>query len=172
MKDDPDKPATRPELDSGELILALATIALGIAVVWQTTQIRLTPAYSLVGPRALPYIVGGGLVAIGIWVAVEAMTGRGPMASDDSEDADPTLPTDWRALGLLAAALVGYLVLLEPGGFVLASTVLFVGAAYAMGSRRTLRDAAFGVVLAAALYLAFSRGLGIRLPAGVLAGVF
>lgn len=172
MNHDTNNPAGRPALDPGELLLALATVAFGLAVVWQTTMIRLTPAYSMVGPRVLPYIVGGGLVAIGIWVAVEAVTGRGPSATDDSEDADPTLPTDRRALGLVAAALVAYLLLLEPAGFILASAVLFVGAASAMGSRRTPRDAAIGILLAAALYLTFTRGLGIRLPAGIFGGIF
>lgn len=170
MDHDPDNPGG-PTRDLGELLLALATVAFGLAVVWQTTQIRLTPAYSLVGPRALPYIVGGGLVLIGIWVAVEATTGRSARAADDSEDADPSLPTDWRALALLAAALAAYLLLLEPAGFVIASAVLFVGAAFAMGSRRTIRDAAIGIVFAAILYVAFTRGLGIRLPGGLLAGI-
>lgn len=170
MESEPDNP-TRPAADVGELILALATVAFGLAVVWQTSLIRLTPAYSRVGPRVLPYIVGGGLVLIGIWVAVESLTGRAPTTSDDSEDADPTLPTDWRALGMVAAALAAYLLLLEPAGFVVASAVLFVGAAYAMGSRRTVRDAAIGILIAAVLFLAFTRGLGIRLPGGILAGV-
>ncbi len=160
----------RPAL--GEALLAVATVAFGAAVVWQTTQIRITPAYAKVGPRAIPYLIGAGLVLIGLWLLVEALRGGGAVAaSTDSEDADPALPTDWRTVGLLAAALLAYLLLIEPAGFVLASTVLFAGAASAMGSRRPLRDLAFGLALAVALYLGFTRGLGLDLPAGVLAGV-
>jgi putative tricarboxylic transport membrane protein len=169
---DPDPNAPR-RIDRGELLLALATILFGALVVWETTQIRLTPAYSKVGPRVIPYIVGAGLILIGIWLAADAVLGRGETrGSTESEDADPTLPTDWRTVGLLAVMLLAYLVLLEPAGFVIASTVLFVGAAFAMGSRRTARDLAAGLIMATVLYVGFTRGLDLRLPAGVLEGLF
>jgi putative tricarboxylic transport membrane protein len=162
-------PVRRP--DVGEVLLALGSAAFGAAVIWQTTQIRLTPAYAMVGPRAIPNIVGVGLVAVGLWLLVEAVTGRGAGPAAGSEDVDLSLPTDWRAVGLVALALVAYLVLIEPAGFVVASTLLFAGAAFAMGSRRPARDAALGLLLALALYLGFTRGLGLDLPAGVLVGV-
>lgn len=167
MSPDPER-----RIDRGEVLLALATIVLGVAVVWQATEIRLTPAYSKVGPRVIPYIVGAGLILVGIWLAAEAISGRGgTRGSAESEDADPTLPTDWRTVGLLAVMLVAYLVLLEPAGFVIASTVLFVGAAFAMGSRRTVRDLAAGLIMAGVLFVGFTRGLDLQLPAGILAGL-
>ncbi len=167
----PEPPGPRKR-DVGETVLALVTFLFGAAIVWQTTQIRLTPAYSKVGPRTIPYIVGAGLILVGLWLAFEALSGRGPMTgSGESEDADPTLPTDWRRIGLLALALLAYLVLLEPAGFVVASTILFAGAAFAMGSRRYARDIVIGALMAAVLYLGFTRGLGLDLPAGVLAGI-
>lgn len=169
MDADPAKPG-RPNL--GEAILSLAVILFGLAIVWQTTQIRLTPAYSKVGPRVIPYIVGAGLVIVGAWLLFEALTGRwGTEVSTESEDVDPTLPTDWRTVGILALALLAYLVLLEPAGFVVASTVLFAGAAYAMGSRRYARDIVVGLVMAMILFLGFTRGLDLQLPAGILAGI-
>ena len=162
----------RSRVDLGETLLAVVTAAFGAAVVWQATQIRLTPAYAKVGPRVIPYIVGTGLVMVGVWLAVEALTGRAAAPSAESEDADPTLPTDWQTVGLLALALVAYLLLIELGGFVVASALLYAGAAFAMGSRRVARDIATGVVLATMLYVGFTRGLGVRLPAGVLDVVF
>jgi putative tricarboxylic transport membrane protein len=119
----------------------------------------------------IPYIVGAGLVVVGIWLAYEALTGRASAGTAESEDADPTLPTDWRTVGLLVLALLTYLVLIERAGFIIASATLFVTAAFAMGSRRLARDFAIGIVMAAILYLVFSRGLGLSLPAGVLAGI-
>jgi putative tricarboxylic transport membrane protein len=146
-------------------------VVFGGLVLWQTTQIRLTPAYATVGPRVIPTIVGAGLVLIGIWLAIEAWRGVTATASTDSEDADPSLPTDWRCLGSLVVVLIAYLVLLEPAGFVIASAVLFAGAAIAMGSRRYARDVAAGLVIAVVLYVGFTRGLDLRLPAGVLEGI-
>lgn len=158
--------------DWGELLLGVAVAIFGVAVVWQTFQIRITPAYSLVGPRVVPLIVGIGLVLAGLWLAGEAAMGRTASPTTEAEDADPTLPTDWRAVGLLTAALILYLVLIEPAGFIIASAVLFVSAAFAMGSRRLVRNLAVGVVMAAVLYLAFTAGLGLRLPIGLLGELF
>jgi putative tricarboxylic transport membrane protein len=158
-------------VDIGEMLLALGAIVFGILIVWQTTLIRLTPAYSKVGPRVIPYIVGAGLVIVGAWLAYEALTGRTATGTAESEDADPTLPTDWRCIGLLALALIAYLFLIEPVGFIIASAVLFAWAAIAMGSRRYARDIVIGILLATALYLLFNRGLGLSLPAGILEGI-
>ena len=162
---------TERRVDIGETLLALAAVAFGILIIWQATLIRLTPAYSKVGPRVIPYIVGAGLAVVGIWLAFEALTGRATAGTAESEDADPTLPTDWRTVGLLVLALLAYLVLIERAGFIIASATLFVMAAFAMGSRRPARDIATGIVMAAILYLVFSRGLGLSLPAGVLKGI-
>jgi putative tricarboxylic transport membrane protein len=164
----PRHPAT---LRIGEMLLALGAVVFGVLIIWQTTLIRLTPAYSKVGPRVIPYIVGAGLVIVGAWLAYEALTGRAPVGSTDSEDADPTLPTDWRCIALLALALLAYLFLIEPAGFIIASATLFVTAAFAMGSRRLARDVAIGIVMATVLYIGFNRGLGLSLPAGVLEGI-
>jgi putative tricarboxylic transport membrane protein len=158
-------------VDIGEMLLALGAIVFGILIVWQTTLIRLTPAYSKVGPRVIPYIVGAGLVIVGAWLAYEALTGRAATGTAESEDADPTLPTDWRCIGLLALALIAYLFLIEPAGFIIASAVLFAWASIAMGSRRYARDIVIGILLATALYLLFNRGLGLSLPAGILEGI-
>src|SRR5215207_4620487 len=159
---------TERRIDIGETLLALAAVLFGILIVWQTTLIRLTPAYSKVGPRVIPYIVGVGLVVVGVWLAYEALTGRASAGTTESEDADPALPTDWRTVGLLVLALLAYLVLIERAGFIIASATLFVMAAFAMGSRRLARDIAIGVILATVLYLVFNRGLGLSLPTGIL----
>jgi len=153
-----------------ELALAAGVIALGLVVVWQTTEIRLTPANSRVGPRVIPYIIGAGLALTGLWLAIDVLRGKLANAAggEDAEDADPTLPTDWATVGILAGALMAYLLLIERAGFVIASTVLFVGAAFGMGSRRVLRDLALGAALSLIAYVVFTQGLSLRLPDGVL----
>jgi putative tricarboxylic transport membrane protein len=44
--------------------------------------------------------------------------------------------------------------------------------AIALGSRRYLRDVVIGLTLALITYVGFTRGLGLQLPSGILAGVF
>jgi len=68
----------------------------------------------------------------------------------------------------IALGLVVFVLLLNLAGFVAAGTLLFASAASAFGSRRWRRDALLGAALCAAVYLTFTYGLGVSLPAGWL----
>jgi putative tricarboxylic transport membrane protein len=74
-------------------------------------------------------------------------------------------------MGIVAAAIGMHVILLETAGYVLAATVCFWGVAYAFGSRRILKDFLISAVFASIVYLAFSRGLNINLPAGIFDGI-
>ena len=43
--------------------------------------------------------------------------------------------------------------------------------AYAFGSRRFLRDAVVAILVAVIVYVGFTRGLHLQLPAGLFAGL-
>ena len=90
-------------------------------------------------------------------------------AGEDGEDVDTEAPPDLVAVAGVGVALATYVLLLEAAGFVLASALLFWGVALAFGSRSWLRDPLLGLLLGLTVYLAFTRLLGLRLPAGVLA---
>lgn len=68
----------------------------------------------------------------------------------------------------ISVGLVCFVAALNPAGFVPAGTVLFACTAWAFGSRRWARDALVGLALCAAVYITFTHGLGVRLPAGTL----
>lgn len=64
----------------------------------------------------------------------------------------------------VAAGLLLFVAFLNPAGFVVAGTALFVCTASAFGSRAWLRDGALGLAFCAATYLVFVHGLGVTLP--------
>ena len=68
----------------------------------------------------------------------------------------------------VAGGLAAYLLTMYAAGFVVASTLLFTGVAAAFG-RRPGRAATIGLLFSAAIFVAFTRGLGLQLPAGVFA---
>jgi putative tricarboxylic transport membrane protein len=68
----------------------------------------------------------------------------------------------------VALGLVSFVALLNLAGFVAAGTVLFACSASAFGSRRWVRDALLGITLCATVYVTFTYGLGVSLPAGLL----
>jgi putative tricarboxylic transport membrane protein len=110
-------------------------------------------------------LLGGGVaLAAAAWrIRLERRrAGREPASENGPQ------PLNLAALGTLALALVTDLLLIESAGFVVASTLMFALAARGFGSRRPARDGTVGLALAALVYAAFTRGLGIALPAGVL----
>lgn len=163
-----DAPGERRER-TYEFLVAVFVVVMGIVVVWQTRDIRVSPMNAQIGPRIIPYIVGSGLVVVGVWYALDvwrgSSTGRG---GEDAEDVDTDATTDWWTVVWLAAGLLAYLGLLERTGFIVASSVLFFVAAVGMGSRRFARDAGVAVVLSTVVYLLFTRGLSLRLPEGIV----
>ena len=90
--------------------------------------------------------------------------------ANPTPDAPGTAPATVRPVAWLAAGIIAYLVLVEPGGFVIASAVLFWCTARAFASDRPLRDASFSVAIAVSAYLVFAKVLQLALPAGVLEG--
>ena len=142
--------------------------------------IPLGVGYDRIGPRFFPSLVAAGLVLLGVLLATAALR-RGNANIAERRTAEeqthgtksvPWLPdgdaTNRRALGFLAAGLLLCLALFERGGFVMASSGLFWVAARGFGSRRPLRDAVIAVGLSVVVFLAFTRGLGLALPVGVL----
>jgi putative tricarboxylic transport membrane protein len=69
---------------------------------------------------------------------------------------------------LLVAVLIGYVLVLDLLGYILATALAFVACAWVIGSRKLIRDVVIGVLLAVGIYYAFTELLAIRLPAGVL----
>ena len=151
---------------SGELLLALGIAALGLFFAVQTAAIDVSPGYARVGPRVFPWVIAGALMALGLWLARDAWTHRW-IGETPAERAD----FDWRAFVLIGAGLALHMALIGRAGFVIASTVLFVCIARAFGNRRIERATAIGFILTLVVFVGFTRGLGLELPAGLLAGI-
>ncbi|MBB1028013.1 tripartite tricarboxylate transporter TctB family protein, partial [Dietzia sp. DQ11-38-2] len=81
------------------------------------------------------------------------------------------VPVDYRTTGIVIAGLVGFAILLQPVGWLITSSALFWIVSRALGSRRPVFDIAVSVIFASVIQIAFSAGLGLGLPAGILEGV-
>jgi putative tricarboxylic transport membrane protein len=153
-----------------ELGLAALLLALGVFLLVETQRIAVPVSANTIGPRFFPTVVGGVLVVVSLWLAVDVLRG-GAGEMEAAEDVDVSRSSDWRTLALLSGVFLGHAVLLEPLGFPVAAALLFFGVAASLGSRRWARDAAVAAVLAVLVFVVFARGLGVGLPAGVLQGV-
>ena len=146
--------------------MAGGVLAIGALILGGSFYLPTGGGYAQVGPGVVPRVVSVGLIILGALLLREAFTGgfRGV-----DEEAEAKLPMDWVAFGWVSAGIIGYGLLVEPAGFIIASTILFVLVARGFNSRRWLLNAVTGLVLAILVFAIFNYGLGLTLPAGVIA---
>ena len=157
MTDLPQGPASR-RVDRAGLVIAAALAALAAVLVWDSRQLQTTTMYGM-GPEAMPVVIAVGLGLLAIGNLIDALRGNLP----PRESADPKAV--WLILGGLALliAIIGL-----GGGFILATSALFVTTSAAFGRRAILADFAIALVMTTLIFLAFDRLLTLSLPAGPL----
>ncbi len=160
MRSDP----TEPSPDRVEVAVAAGLVALGLVVVAGAFTIGFGVRYDRIGPRFFPFLVAAGLLLSGGFLLREALRRNTPP--------DIRTRNQGSHLGILTIALAAGVLGLERAGFILTSIVVFWLVARAFGSRRRGRDILVGTLLAVTVYLAFTRGLGLPLPGGILQGLF
>lgn len=149
----------------GPRIAGLALLALGVAALVATTQIHSAGnGWAVDGPRAVPVIASLAIIALAIAFLVRTVWR--PDLDLARFAAAESAQTHWPTPGAVIGALVGYVVLLAPAGYALATAIFFTVVARLLGSHRSGRDVVVGVVLGAVTSYAFTRWLGVRLPVG------
>ncbi|MDP9888557.1 tripartite tricarboxylate transporter TctB family protein [Pseudarthrobacter enclensis] len=154
-----------------ELGVALLLGAAGVVVFLDANGL-VTP-YSKsdpVGPKTVPFIVAGMLVACAVLLAINVLR-RGKGEAEGGEDVDLTHPADWKTVLPLAGAFILNILLIDWAGWVISGTVLFWGSVLALGSRRYIRDGLISAALSLLTFYGFYLGLGIALPAGLPEGI-
>jgi putative tricarboxylic transport membrane protein len=146
---------------TGEILLGAALILAGILLFYGTLLIHVAPTYSRVGPRVFPFAVAAGLGILGALYLFHSLRGKQTPSEEHTSHSSPVL--------IISFALIADALLLERLGFILSSALLFVLVAVGFGSRSYLRDALLGLALATVAYVTFVLGLGLQLPAGLLA---
>jgi putative tricarboxylic transport membrane protein len=161
----------RRSIDRAELGVSLLLAVIGAAVLFDAA--RLDVPYSQsdpVGPRTIPFIVGGLLLLCAAGLALNVLRG-GHGEAEEGEDIDLSAPTEWRVVIPLVLAFLANVLLIDVLGWVLSGAILFWGSSWALGSRHPVRDAVISLALSLATFYGFYSGLGILLPAGLLDGV-
>ncbi|MCA6120711.1 tripartite tricarboxylate transporter TctB family protein [Bradyrhizobium sp. WSM 1704] len=158
-----DAPGDRPaepahHVDRAGLVIAAALAALAAVLVWDASKLPATSMYGM-GPEAMPVVIAVGLVLLAIGNLIDAL--RGNLPPRESMDPKPV----WLILAGLALliGIIGF-----GGGFILATSALFVTTSAAFGRRAILTDTAIALVMTTLIYLAFDKLLTLSLPAGPL----
>ena len=165
-----EKTAAPPQsIDKAQYGLAAALALVGIYTIVDARGLNVGFG-DPIGPRVFPYVIGTLMVLLAVLLAVATARGDVPQA-EEGEDVDLTTPPDWTTVGKLVAILVLNILLVNVLGWAITGALLFVGCAWALGSRTLVRDLAVGAVLSVASWYFFYSGLGVPLSPGILDGV-
>lgn len=185
-----------------ELFVAAGVLVIAALITVGIVNMEVPEGVASPGPKFFPIIVVILLYAVGVGLAIEVLRSprRTHVAEDPTEISDEMLADigsldqtaeirvvapeaqipavshepriDWKTLAIVVAALVAFILLLPILGWLISSAALFWVVSWAFGSKRPLFDIAVAAIFASLTQLAFSAGLGLPLPAGILEGAF
>jgi putative tricarboxylic transport membrane protein len=135
-------------------IAGVVLLAIGAGALIATFAISSTRyGWSITGPRFAPLLASGALILL----ALAYLWRPGPEDLDD---------THWPTPALLLGLLVAYVLLLEPLGYALATTIFVWLAAWLLGSEHPVRDVIVGLALGVVAGFVFGEWLNVQLPTG------
>lgn len=164
----PDTPPG-PQRDMAQLGLAAALVVVGAYTFYEATTLRIGFG-DPVGPRVFPYAIGAVTVLLGLLLVAATFRGDVPQA-EGGEDVDLRQPADWVTVLKLVGVLLFTALTVSFLGWAVSGALLFVGSAWALGSRTLVRDVIVGIVMSVSSWYFFHEVLGVILPAGILDGV-
>ncbi len=153
-----------------ELAFVGSLLLLGLIVIWDTSRTELPNLKIAVSPNLFPYLIGYFLVILCIILAIQIIRGNTAIP-EGLEPGDKIEKSDYKSFAYVFLSFFSYLVLITHGGFVLASTVVFVGIAFSFGNRKFFKTLLIGLIFAVITYFTFTRYLHVDLPAGILKGI-
>ena len=162
-------PASHQRLP-GELTFALAMLLFGLTALWQAWRISGFSGWST--PGVFPMLAAAAMVASALAFLPATLRGHAP-------EATPGQPL-WRQffhkitplpIVLFTALIVGYMLTLEPLGFIISSFAFLVASMFALGDRRIFRVTMVSAISLAVIYVIFQTAFSVVLPVGLLRGV-
>jgi putative tricarboxylic transport membrane protein len=154
----------------GELAFAGSLLILGLVVLYDTSKMLVPPGSGTVGPQIFPYVVSGFVIFISLGLFFQIFRGNLGIP-EGTEFGEVVEKTDFKSLAMVAGSMLTYPLLIERAGFIIATTVVFFGVAFAYGAKNLLKNLLISIIFSLIVYFSFSKGLNVGLPAGIL-GIF
>lgn len=182
MDDAPDPAASAPEAPphAGQrasrgfwagrsgLVVPLVLAGVSTYLVYGMVTMTVPENTDFPGPRFYPLILAVAGYVLALLLALECLRKREHLEDDDGTH---RTYSDWTAVAWLGGGFLVFAVGIEFLGWILAGALLFWCVARGVGSKRPLFDISIALVFSSLIYLAFSVGLGLNLPSGLLGGL-
>lgn len=159
MRRSDEAPDRRQATDLGGLAIAVALFVFAALIAYDASTYPARQSYAQIGPDIFPYVVASGIFIAGVLTVLMARRAEFP-----AREAVNWPPVLW----IIGALIVQTAALYADSGFIVASAVLFGGAARGFGRKPLWLTVAVGLAISALLYVLFRQGLGLSLPSGLI----
>lgn len=143
--------------DRAAFLIAAGLGLIGAVLIWDAGRLPAMGGYAGVGPAAMPRLIGGVLILLGLFTALSGW--RGDHQPRPRQEPAPLL---W-----IIGGMVAQISLLHVAGFSIATGILFACTAAAFGERRFAISLPVGIGFAFLVYGVFDQLLKLNLPAGL-----
>lgn len=123
------------------------------------------------GPTVFPSILGAIMAGGALWLLIFPGKEEKPQKSPLRSNPWHRLLKAWRFF-LMWGLLIAYVFLMPGLGFVISSAVLLAALFFLLGEKRWYLGIPIALVFTIGIYMGFAKGLHIRLPMGILQGIF
>jgi putative tricarboxylic transport membrane protein len=159
------QPSSRP---TAQTLVGAVVVLTGLGLAGGALKIPGEAGYGGVGPNFLPWVVSAVLLACGILIVREALTG-GFREMGEPSGAERGW---WPGLVWVSAGLLANAALITTIGFILSCTLCYLLAVQGLrraqgqptGARTIVTDAITGALISAPVYWTFTKFLAINLP--------
>lgn len=154
------------------LVVPAIIAALGLFLIYGIYAMDVGDDDTLFGPRAFPWIAAVACFLVAALLAVQIL--RTPEVPEAMVEEDGSIRagthSNWPAtLGALGS-FIGFALILETVGWIIAAALVFWGLTVALGNRRYVFNLLVGLAMSSIMQLVFSGLLGLNLPSGVMGG--
>jgi putative tricarboxylic transport membrane protein len=153
-----------------ELAFVGSLFLIGAIAVWDTSRTELPALNMTVKPTLFPYVIGIFLMVLCLVLAISIVRGN-TAVPEGLEPGDTIEKTDYVSFLYVLGSIVAYLILINHGGFVVATTVSFVGIVFAFGDKRIVRATIFAFIFSVVVFVSFTHFLHVDLPVGIFKGI-
>lgn len=155
-----DSAAAPGRLRSADLWAGLCVTALGVVALVASFDIFVpTGLNDSLGPRTFPIVISLLVMALGVVLSLRSLVRNGSTAADLGTRS---------TLVVMSVALAGYLALFGVLGFLLATVVFLTALFLYLGERRLWFAVVAAALISVAVSAAFTMGLNVALPRGLL----
>jgi putative tricarboxylic transport membrane protein len=144
---------------SSDIVIGIGLLLFCTFAAWRTLGIKVPPEATIAGTSFLRWLMIGGIALLSLALIVRAL-----LRTEGVEKIPVPNRATLAKMGLFTILMIGYAAAFMTVGYIPSTLVVFVAGLLLLKERRILVLIVFPLVMTGAIYLGFTRLLGVWLP--------